>query len=64
MNSKIITFKLSLFDKFITSYKSANKLVPEVLERFNKFLPVLDSFLNLYKELIESAMNSKNVFVK
>ena len=64
MNSEIITLKSSLFNKFIISYKSANELVSKALEEFDKFLPVLDSFLNLYKELIESAMNSKNVFVK
>ena len=64
MNSKITTFKLSLFDEFIAFYKSANKLALEALEEFDKSLLVLDSFLNLYKELTESVINSEDVFVK
>ena len=64
MNGKIAIFKLSLFDQFIKSYKSANNLAPEVLEAFEQFLPALDKFFDLYEELTENEISSDDIFVK
>ena len=64
MNGEIAIFKLSLFDQFIKSYKSANNLAPEVLEAFEQFLPALDKFFDLYEELTENEMSNDDIFVK
>ncbi len=64
MNGEIAIFKLSLFDQFIKSYKSANNLAPEVLEAFEQFLLALDKFFDLYEELTENEISSDDIFVK
>ena len=64
MNGEIAIFKLSLFDQFIKSYKSANNLAPEVLEAFEQFLSALDKFFDLYEELTENEISSNDIFVK
>ncbi|CAG8533424.1 17103_t:CDS:2 [Funneliformis caledonium] len=60
MNGEIATFKLSLFDKFITSYKASNSLVLEATKAFDQFLSALDKFFDLYKELTEYNINNNN----
>jgi hypothetical protein len=64
MNGEIAMFKLSLFNEFITSYKSANDLASEALEAFDQFIPALDRFFDLYEELTEDKMSNKDIFVK
>ncbi|CAG8697307.1 10950_t:CDS:1, partial [Funneliformis mosseae] len=64
MNSEIATFKLSLFDEFIKSYKSINSLVSEVSEAFDQFLPALDRFFDLYEKLTENKMRNRDILMK
>lgn len=51
MNGEIATFKLSLFNEFVTSYKTSNSLALEATEAFDQFIPSLDTFFDLYEEL-------------
>lgn len=64
MNGEIATFKLSLFNEFVTSYKTSNSLALEATEAFDQFIPSLDMFFDLYEELTEHNINSDDVFVK
>ena len=64
MNGEIAMFKLSLFNEFITSYKSANDLASETLEAFDQFLPTLDKLFDLYEKLTENAMRNEDICVK
>jgi len=64
MNSEIATFKLSSFDEFVTSHQADNSLASEAIMAFNQFLPALDKFFDLYKELTEHNVNSDDVIVK
>jgi hypothetical protein len=64
MNGEIATFKLSLFDEFVTSYKSTNSLASEAVEAFDQFLSALDIFFDLCGELIENKMNNEDVLIK
>ena len=64
MNGEIAMFKLSLFNEFITSYKSANVLASEALEAFDQFLSTLDKLFDLYEELTKNAMRNEDVCVK
>jgi hypothetical protein len=64
MNGEIATFKLSLFDEFVKSYKSSNDLAFEALEAFDQFLPALDKFFDICEELTDDEIRNKDVFVK
>ncbi|GBB91572.1 hypothetical protein RclHR1_18950001 [Rhizophagus clarus] len=64
MNDEIATFKLSLFDEFVTSYATTNTLTSEALVAFDQFLQALDKFFNLYEELTENQMENRNIFIK
>ncbi|CAG8481185.1 5782_t:CDS:2 [Funneliformis mosseae] len=64
INDEIATFKLSLFDEFVKSYKFVNSLASETSEVFNQFLSALDRFFDLYEELTENEMRNRDVFVK
>ena len=64
MKGEIATFKLSLFDDFVTSYKATNSLALEAVEAFDHFLDALDKFFDIWEELIENKMNNTIILIK
>lgn len=64
MNSEIATFKLSLFDEFVTSYKANNILASEALDGFNHFLTALSRFFNLLEEFTNNNMDNDTITIK
>ncbi|CAB4437322.1 unnamed protein product [Rhizophagus irregularis] len=64
MNGEIATFKLSLFDEFITTYKANNVLAPEALEAFNQFIIALNRFFSLLEEFANNDVNYETITIK
>ncbi|CAB4383195.1 unnamed protein product [Rhizophagus irregularis] len=64
MNGEIATFKLSLFDEFITIYKANNVLAPEALEAFNQFIIALNRFFSLLEEFANNDVNYETITIK
>ena len=58
MTREIANFKLSLFDKFVSSYQDIISLLLETSEAFNQFLPALNNFFEIWEDLIECDIDS------
>jgi len=53
MNGLLNTFFLKDFDKFFNNYKLENILANEALMALDYFLPALDEFFGLYKDITD-----------
>jgi hypothetical protein len=63
MIGEIATINLSLFDKFVSSYRVTTSLASEALEAFDQFLPALYRFFDIWKDM-ECNINGSIITIK